>query len=180
MNSEYPSGRSHWTAWWILWIAQGFGLGRIRYGPGTFGSVLGIGWFLLLFSTHNLFAYFLGTVLGIVASVWFCGEAEKVLGQKDPGSIILDEIVALPVCFAGWLIPSYKIHGQFPHLPAGSEFFWLMLLVFCAFRFFDIVKPWPVRQIQSLPGGWGVTMDDILAAIYVLLLTWGISWMRGW
>jgi len=57
-------------------------------------------------------------------------------------------------------------------LPAPEYFFsqgtWLLTLgVFAAFRFFDVLKPWPVRQSQSLPGGWGVTMDDLLAAVYV-------------
>ncbi|MEY2428283.1 MAG: phosphatidylglycerophosphatase [Verrucomicrobiota bacterium] len=153
----------------MLWIAQGFGVGRIPVAPGTFGSLAGLLWFGLLVSSGRLWVLALGTLFGIALSVWLCGRAETILGQKDPGSIVLDEIVAAPVCFFGWIgIVIWKT-GSFPAL---SDFFgaktWLLTLgVFLAFRFFDIAKPWPVRSSQALPGGWGVTIDDLLAAVYV-------------
>jgi phosphatidylglycerophosphatase A len=107
--------------------------------------------------------------LGFILSVWLCGAAEKILGQTDPGSIVLDEITALPVCFLGWLAVDYARKGR---LMAPESFFdgptlCRTLLICALFRFFDILKPWPVRQSQKLPGGWGVTVDDFLAAIYV-------------
>ncbi len=154
-----------------LWIAQGFGVGRIPVAPGTFGSVAGVGWFALLLLTGKLWLFAAGTVAGLALSVWLCGVGEKVLGQKDPQSVVLDEITALPVCFLGWVaILTWKSGA----LPLPESFFsartWPMTLgVFAAFRFFDVAKPWPVRQSQSLPGGWGVTIDDVLAAIYVNL-----------
>jgi phosphatidylglycerophosphatase A len=152
-----------------LWIAQGFGAGRIPWAPGTFGSLVGVLWFGLLLMTGNMWLFIGGMIGGIGLSVWLCGVADKHLGQKDPGSVVLDEIAALPVCFFTWAIILLWKNGS---LPAFASFFsaqtWpLTLGVFVAFRFFDIAKPWPVRQSQSLPGGWGITIDDVLAAIYV-------------
>jgi len=155
-----------------LWIAQGFGVGRIPVAPGTFGSVIGVLWFGLLLATGNLWLFTAGSIAAIALSVWLCGAAEKALGQEDPGSVVLDEIAALPVCYWGWVAILVCKTGA---LPAFADFFtartWLLTLgVFAAFRFFDVAKPWPVDQSQSLPGGWGVTIDDVLAAVYVNLV----------
>ncbi len=154
-----------------LWIAQGFGVGRIPVAPGTFGSVVGVGWFALLLLTGSFWLVVAGTVAGIALSVWLCGVGEQVLGEKDPQSVVLDEITAIPACFLGWLA---MLAGKAGVLPSPEVFFsgrgWLQVLgVFALFRFFDVLKPWPVRQSQSLPGGWGVTVDDVLAAMYVNL-----------
>jgi len=150
-----------------LWIAQGFGIGRIPVAPGTFGSILGMAWFAALVYSRSWPIFIIGNVAAIALSVWLCGEAERTLKQIDPGSVVLDEIVAIPICFAGWLVVVALRQGQMP----GVGFFcahWLSSIgIFALFRFFDIVKPWPVRQSQKLPGGWGVTVDDLLAAIYV-------------
>ena len=155
-----------------LWIAQGFGVGRIPLAPGTFGSVVGMLWFGLLLMTGNLWLFSAGTIAAIALSVWLCGAAEKTLGQTDPGSVVLDEIAAMPVCYAGWVAILVWKTGA---MPGAANFFstrtWpLTLGVFAAFRFFDVAKPWPVFQSQALHGGWGVTIDDVLAAIYVNLV----------
>ena len=152
-----------------LWIAQGFGVGRLPAAPGTFGSLLGLLWFGLLLMTGSFWLFTAGTIAGIALSVWLCGVAEKALAQKDPGSVVLDEIAALPICFFTWVV---ILLWKTSSLPAFASFFsaqtWpLTLGVFVAFRLFDIAKPWPVRQSQSLPGGWGITIDDVLAAVYV-------------
>ena len=153
-----------------LWIAQGFGVGRIPYGPGTFGSIVGLGWFALLLNMRSFAPFIAGTVAGIALSVWLCGEGEKILRQKDPGSIVLDEIVAIPVCGLGWVWMQWRNSHI---LPTVEKFFsnWaVILLLFVLFRIFDIAKPWPIRKSQLLPGGWGVTVDDLLAAVYVNVL----------
>ena len=155
-----------------LWIAQGFGVGRIPVAPGTFGSVAGVLWFGLLLGTASLWLFAAGTVAAIALSVWLCGAAEKTLGQTDPGSVVLDEIAAMPLCFWGWVAILVWKTGA---MPGFAHFFtartWpLTMGVFAAFRFFDVAKPWPVHQSQSLPGGWGVTIDDVLAAVYVNLV----------
>ena len=155
-----------------LWVAQGFGVGRIPFAPGTFGSIVGLLWFALLLAPGHPVIFAAGTVLGLAISVWLCGFAEKLLNQKDPSSVVLDEIAAIPVCFGSWVgVYTWKTGA----LPAPGYFFskanWLLTIgVFAAFRLFDIWKPWPVRQSQDLPGGWGITVDDLLAAIYVSLL----------
>jgi phosphatidylglycerophosphatase A len=152
----------------LLWFAQGFGIGRIPFAPGTFGSVLGLAWFALLLALGNVYVYLIGLAAGIGLSVWLCGEGERILGKKDPGSVVMDEIIAIPICLLAWVTTLYFRTGALPepgyffnaHLPLTAG-------VFLTFRFFDILKPWPVGKSQSLPGGWGVTVDDVLAALYV-------------
>ena len=156
----------------MLWVAQGFGIGRIPVAPGTFGSLLGVLWFGLLLLTRHLWLFAVGTIAGLALSVWLCGVAEKTLGQKDPGSVVLDEITALPISFFAWVT---IVLWQTGSLPSFAYFLsartWpLTLGVFVASRLFDVAKPWPVHQSQSLPGGWGITVDDVLAAVYVNLV----------
>jgi phosphatidylglycerophosphatase A len=152
-----------------LWVAQGFGIGRVPVAPGTFGSVLGLGWFALLVAGGSLWLLAAGCIAGAAASVWLCGIGERLLGKKDPGSVVLDEIAAIPVCFLGWVGMLVWKTGWMP----GLNYFFsgrnllCTLGVFAAFRLFDVLKPWPVNKSQSLPGGWGITADDLLAAGYV-------------
>ena len=166
---------------WKLWLAQGLGTGRAPVAPGTVGSLLGVVWTACLLAPGSPAVYLAGTLLGCAASVWLCGEAERILGKQDPGSVVLDEIIALPVCFLGWLVIETLEHGALPHpvalvrAPGG----WVTLGVFAAFRLFDVWKPWPVRQSQALPGGWGVTADDLLAAVYVNLVTVPVLLLTG-
>ena len=161
-----------WSAF-LVWVAEGFGLGRIPFAPGTFGSMAGVLWFLVLVRTGSLTGFFLGLGLGLAASVAVCDAAERITSRKDPGSVVLDEIVAVPICFIPWLL---SVHARLQAMPAPEEFigprtWWLTLLLFGLFRLFDIWKPWPIRPSQNLPGGWGVTIDDVLAAIAVAALS---------
>jgi phosphatidylglycerophosphatase A len=155
-----------------LWIAQGFGVGRVPLAPGTLGSVIGVLWFVLLLLPGSIWVFAAGTIAGVAVAIWLAGAAERTLRAKDPASVVLDEIVAVPICFSSWLGVLFFKTGA---LPAPEYFFaaqhWkLTLLVFVAFRVLDIAKPWPVRQSQNLSGGWGVTVDDVLAALYVAAL----------
>src|SRR6266850_2755453 len=102
-----------------LWLAQGFGIGRIPVAPGTFGSAVGLLWFALLLLAGNFQVFLFGTLIGLALSVWLCGVGEKVLQQKDPGSVVMDEIAAMPVCFAGWIAFVVRKTGALP----GPEFF---------------------------------------------------------
>lgn len=153
---------------WQVWLAEGLGLGGLPAAPGTWGTVGGLAWTLaLLAGGPPVFAA--GTVLGLAAAVLLCGAAERHLGRPDPPSVVLDEIAAVPVCFAGWMGLHALRTGEALR-PAGlfADGAWLVTLaVLGAFRFFDVLKPWPVRTSQSLPGGWGITADDLLAAGYV-------------
>ena len=157
----------------VLLIAQGLGTGRSPVAPGTVGTLLGLPLFILLLLPGNLL-FFVGSMLVLgLASVWLCGRAEMILGQRDPGSVVIDEIVAVPLCFAGWVSSLYFANGS---MPEWTFFFsrttWFgSALVLLLFRLFDIAKPWPVGPSQTLPGGWGVTIDDLLAALYVNIIT---------
>jgi phosphatidylglycerophosphatase A len=170
----------------ILWVAQGFGAGRSPITPGTVGSGIGVLWFLGLLAAGRLGIYFAAMGVSVALSVWCCGTAEKLLQQTDPGSVVLDEIVAVPLCFASWLIWVQVREGALPppERLLHSDTWPLALAVFVLFRVFDVLKPWPVRQSQALPGGWGVTVDDLLAAVYVNLCVLGLLTVRqyahGW
>ena len=164
-----PAGEARGLRWKI-WLAQGFGVGRIGKAPGTAGSVVGVAWTAILIAPGSPWIFAAGAAAGLSVSVWLCGEAERILG-RDPGSVVLDEIVALPLCYLPWLIHSWSMTGA---EPTPARFIsawngWLCPLGFLLFRLFDIWKPWPVRQSQELPGGWGVTVDDVLAAAYAAL-----------
>ncbi len=153
----------------LVWVAEGFGVGRVPVGPGTFGSLGGLVWLALLLSSGSLVGFFSGLMFGLAVSVAVCGAAERITGRKDPGSVVLDEIVAVPICFVPWVLAELSQRGSMP--PAeffiGPRSWWLTLLLFALFRLFDIWKPWPIRPSQNLPGGWGVTVDDVLAALPV-------------
>ncbi|MBI2925007.1 MAG: phosphatidylglycerophosphatase A [Verrucomicrobia bacterium] len=166
----------------ILWLAQGFGIGRAPFAPGTFGSLLGLAWFALLLVPGNPWLFITLAMASVCLSVPLCGEAERFLSQRDPASVVLDEIVAVPLCFAMWVWLYFHKLGV---MPAPHVFFvenWPFTLgIFTLFRSFDILKPWPVRQSQKLPGGWGVVIDDVLAALYVnlaVLLVFGANALR--
>ncbi len=156
----------------ILWLAHGFGVGRIPWAPGTFGSLIGVLWFAILLSTQNIWGFLGGIFGGVIASVYICGKAEKILRKRDPGSIVLDEICAVPICFVPWVVSELLLQKMWPPVETffGAQT-WIGAILFVLFRIFDILKPPPVRQSQGLPGGWGVVTDDVLAALYVCALS---------
>jgi len=157
----------------ILWLAHGFDVGRIRWAPGTFGSLVGLLWLAILLSTQNIWGFLGGIFGGVLVSVWICGKAEAILKQRDPGSIVLDEICAVPICFVPWVVTEWLGKGKWPPLETffGAKTWYVVAILFVLFRIFDILKPPPVRQSQGLPGGWGVVTDDVLAALYVCALS---------
>jgi phosphatidylglycerophosphatase A len=84
-----------------------------------------------------------------------CGLGVRQFGDKDPGEVVYDEIAAFPIALA--IVP-------FNWMTAVASFF--------AFRFFDILKPWPCRKLEHLPGGWGVLLDDLMAGVYTAVTLW--------
>jgi phosphatidylglycerophosphatase A len=164
----------------LLWVAQGFGLGRIPIAPGTFGSVLGLCWFGVLLSTCRLWSLGAGIVAGTAVAIWLCGLGERVLGEKDPPSVVLDEVVAMPWCFCFWTAIWFQRQHSLPgwHELLARNNWPAILAVFGAFRLFDVWKPWPVRQSQRLPSGWGIVVDDLLAAVYVNVAGLAAWWAK--
>jgi phosphatidylglycerophosphatase A len=170
-----PDARDPQRDAWIVFIAQGFGSGRLPAAPGTWGSLVGLVWFLALTAPGLFWLYLLGTALGIVAGIWFCDHGERILGQKDPGSIVLDEIVAMPVVYLSWTTVSWYQTGgcSIPELAQVGAFGWLLAIGFSVFRLLDALKPWPIRGLQKAKGGWGVVVDDLAAAVGAsLILFW--------
>jgi phosphatidylglycerophosphatase A len=164
----------------ILWVSQGFGAGKFPYIPGTAGSVAGLAWTALLLGSGSLILFLAGSLMVCGLSVVLTGKAERILGRPDPSSVVLDEIAAMPLCFYGWAGLLAGKEG-FPSLAYFTEpaNLWLVLAVFLLFRFFDGLKPWPLGQAQLVHGGWGITLDDILAAGYVNLIFLG-AYAAGW
>ncbi|HVZ63277.1 MAG TPA: phosphatidylglycerophosphatase A [Lacunisphaera sp.] len=123
--------------------------------PGTWGSAAGVLYFLACFGHARWEVVFAWTVLAGYVAVALCGEAELRLGRRDPGQVILDEFVVMPLVFMGWRAGALV---AWPH--------WGVLLAgFALFRLYDILKPFGIRRLQSWPGGWGVVVDDVAAAV---------------
>lgn len=130
-------------------------VGNWGKAPGTLGSVVGIALYTLIFIALPLWGQGLLALLCIGFAVLMCDEGERRMQQRDPGRMILDEVVAMPVCFIGLL-----------GLMQQTGVVWLFILLgFGIFRFFDILKPLGINRLQKYPGGWGVVLDDVAAAI---------------
>ena len=157
----------------LVWMALGAGLGRLPKAPGTFGSLLGLVWLWIVFQIHSpgILAAVLVASLGL--GVWICTEAERILGLHDPGCIVLDEILALPIAGLSWWFWT-RVHGG--DVGVVPTLLWAAA-IFGAFRFFDIAKPWPVGVSQQLPRGWGVMADDVLAAILTAIVLFAGRWL---
>ena len=154
----------------LLWIAQGTWLGRVPKAPGTAGTLGGFPLTALLLWPGNFWAYLAGCILLLPIAARICEHAERILGEKDPPSVVLDEIIATPICFLGiFALMEFNGPSQ-PNLTAILEIpkwaAWA-LAAFALFRLFDIWKPGPINTIQTLPNRWGVIMDDVLAGIVV-------------
>ena len=132
-------------------------LGRVKKAPGTFGSLAGIGLYAVLFHNITPLSYLLFLCLLIYLAVAICDTAEHRLQMRDPGMIILDEFVAMPLVFFGMNGPQGLIaqNSGWPVILAG----------FALFRVFDITKPFGISGLQNFPGGLGCVIDDLAAAI---------------
>jgi len=132
-----------------VWLATGLGIGLVSPAPGTVGGLWGVPLAAAVGLLPSGQAQALAVAVVGLVSVGICAAAARGLGgAKDPGAIVLDEIAALPLVFLGIGPLSWAT------LLAG----WLL------FRLFDITKPWPIRQFEKLPGGWGIMADDWVAA----------------
>ena len=145
----------------VITLATGLGVGFIPFAPGTFGTVLGIplAWALTSVAP-SLAIHAVACVLILLVSCPICGRAARLLGRHDPGSVVLDEIAALQLVF---LTVPFQLDTA--------------LIGFLTFRVFDITKPWPIRRIERLPGGWGIVADDAVAGLFAAAATWGIHRM---
>lgn len=158
----------------LIPLANAFGLGNARYASGTVGSLLGIP-LVLAISTLNgcLWAQIAICAILTIAAIPICDFAEKFYGIKDDGRIVADEYLLLPIGFINrgnlW---EALTSGNAPLI---REAILCLVIGFAIARIVDILKPSPARQIQNLPGGWGVVLDDFVASLYTWVLLWGVS-----
>jgi phosphatidylglycerophosphatase A len=152
--SDPPKGRK--TAW--AWAVGTFlGAGLLKPGPGSWGSAAAALLWLAAgkamatgpLAWLTLAAAMAALAIGIPAAT----RVEQESGREDPGHVVIDEV-------AGQWIALIHSRVNLSHLLAGFLFF----------RLFDIVKPWPARQLEGLPAGWGIMLDDVAAGVYALLL----------
>ena len=143
----------------LHWVSLGLGAGLLRPGPGTWGTALAWAIFAVIAPGG---ATDPATALGIVAlalivGAWAAEHTAAMLGETDPGTIVVDEMVAF------WLVLVL--------LPAGEHAFWMQAAAFVLFRFFDITKPPPIRAIdRRWKNAVGVMADDLVAAFYTLVV----------
>jgi phosphatidylglycerophosphatase A len=138
----------------ILLLAAGFGVGYVPGLPGTLGTALGlVVSFGLLSAGVGWVAYALVTLALLAIGVPICGWAARRLGRADPSLVVWDELASVPIVFL--LVPWQP-----------NRAWWVLLVGFAAHRFFDILKPWPIRCLERLPGGWGIVADDVVAAAF--------------
>ena len=136
----------------IKMLATGFGAGVSPVMPGTVGTLWGVplAWMVMQIPSVNL-QIAVCLVLTLIA-IPICAAAEPLIGKgKDPGCIVADEYLTLPICYLG-----------LPFTP------WVVLAGFVFHRIFDITKPPPIKQLQDIKGGVGIVIDDFLAALLAL------------
>ena len=137
----------------VHFLAFGFGSGLAPKAPGTFGTLAAIPVFFGL-SFLNIWAYLLITAAVCICGIWICGKTSKDMEVHDHSGIVWDEI-------AGYLITMIYIPNKL----------WCIALGFALFRFFDILKPWPISFLdKKIEGGLGIMLDDIAAGIFSLVI----------
>lgn|SRR3990167_778167 len=137
----------------IHFIACGFGVGTFPFMPGTMGTLAAIPLCLIL-SKYSVLFYFVACIILFLIGIYFCGIVNKDFGTQDHPAAVLDEIATFPVT-----------------LIAIPMTWYFIVLAFFLFRFFDIVKPWPISWVErNMHGGLGVMLDDLIAAILTLII----------
>lgn len=135
-------------------------IGAIPFAPGTFGSIPGL---LLALWLHHLGLWWVEAAVILIVffvGVWAASRAEEHYGLIDPGPVVIDEVLGMLVTLA--------------FLPVGVTG---AIVGFIIFRVCDVIKPPPARQMERLPGGWGVMSDDLMAGVWGLVITRLLVWM---
>jgi len=133
-------------------IATWFGCGYAPSAPGTAGSlaalVIAIG--LHAFAGSGRVTLLVLSVLLLAPGIWSAGVVARAIGQTDPHIVVVDEVIGQWITFAGAAVLNWRVY----------------LAAFVLFRLLDIWKPAPARQLESLPAGWGIIADDVMAGLY--------------
>jgi phosphatidylglycerophosphatase A len=148
-----------------VFIATCAHVGYAPVAPGTFGSAVGLVVYYLVRRQASTAVELSAIAVILVVGLWSATEAEHHFGGIDPGPVVIDEVIGMLITLA--------LH---PVNVAGA------IVGFFIFRVLDVVKPWPARRFELLPGGFGVVLDDVMAGVYGNLLMWGLvrllpSWL---
>jgi phosphatidylglycerophosphatase A len=144
----------------VLFLATGGYLGHMPIAPGTFGSLPGLLICLGISRISLGYAIMLALILTAMA-IGIAQQARKLIGGKDPSSIVIDEITGMTITLLG-----------IPLTPLS------LILGFLVFRAFDILKPFPIHFLdEKVPGGAGIVLDDVMAGVYGNLLIRIFLWM---
>jgi len=147
-----------------VFIATCAHVGYAPVAPGTWGSAVGL---LIYYGVRRQES--IPVELGVIAIIlvvglWSATEAEHHFGGIDPGPVVIDEVIGMLITLA--------LH---PVNVAGA------VAGFFIFRVLDVIKPWPARRLELLPGGFGVVLDDVMAGVYGNLLIWGlVRFLPAW
>lgn len=134
----------------VHFLAFGFGSGASPWAPGTAGTLLAVPLYFLLVNFLSLPLYIAMLLVTFIFGCWLCEKTSADLGVHDHGGIVWDE-------FVGYWLTMLALPVSWTWALAG----------FILFRFFDILKPWPIRWIdKKVTGGFGIMLDDVLAAVY--------------
>ena len=142
------SGRSGFSGKVALILSTWFGIGLFPVAPGTLGTLGAIPFIIFLADLGFLYKSLTLVIFAAIA-VWVSGRAQDLLKDHDPSAVVIDEV-------AGFFLTMFFL-----------PFSWLTLgLGFILFRFFDILKPFPIKRLEKLKGGFGIVMDDLMAGLY--------------
>lgn len=155
MMSSPPKWMRILPKWLVVGTSTLGPIGMKLPAPGTWGSLAGILYTLVFFRRLGWEQTVVWTVIFSLVAVFLTGEAARRMGRSDPGEVILDEFVVMPLVFLGW-------HAGYPgRLPDWA----VVSAGFGLFRFFDILKPLGISRLQRWPDGWGIVADDFVAAL---------------
>jgi len=142
------------------------GAGYFPVGPGTFASVATVAACVGAQAAGRQWTLLAVAAILYLPGCWAASVCERVFQQHDPGRVVFDEVV-------GQLITLAAV----PATAAGVWKYWLGGLIL--FRVFDIFKPWPIRRLERLPGGYGIMTDDVMAGVYGYGILKAASWLTA-
>ena len=156
--------------WLVVGTATLGPVGMKLPAPGTWGSLAGVLYPLVFFRRLGWEETLVWTILMSLVAVFFTGEAARRMGRTDPGEVILDEFVVMPLVFLGWHAGGMNTWPE-----------WVVLLLgFGLFRLYDILKPFGISRLQRWPGGWGIVADDFVAALAACGTLHLAAWLWTW
>jgi phosphatidylglycerophosphatase A len=161
-SDDYLASSNTLSGRLAVWLATGLGIGLIAPAPGTVGGLWGLALAAPIAQLSPLGLQLAIIAVLLVVGVAVCTAATRALGTTgDPGAIVLDEVIALPIVYLGFGLVNWA----------------LLIAGFLMFRLFDIWKPGLARSAERLPDGWGVMADDAVAAVQGCFALHAAAWL---